>query len=270
MTDIRFESIENKEPISTLRTNWLDSLTFPNDSFDESTIDGSQHWALKLKEEIIGYASVFKKESLLQFYITPEYLNHGTDALGAFIKQNEIKKAFAGTNNPSFLSLIMHFQKSIEIDTYLFKDDVEIQQEERDAEFRLAEINELERLLDFNTKAYPEFEPSEASKESTRKYYADCLNKEVIYALEKNDEIIGILEVRTSTTSPKKTTFGVVVLPDYRKQGYASYLIVKGKSIAKTRDSQAVIGCRATNIGSRKAIEKSGFRILHLILLINL
>lgn len=270
MTDIRFESLENKEEVSSLRDEWLDSLNFPNDSFDESNIDGSQHWALKLEEGLIGYASVFKKNTLLQFYIIPKYLNRGRTVLEAFIAQNKIEKAFVGTNNPMFLSLIMHFQKSVEIDAYIFKDMEEVQEDEREVAFRVAESNELEQILEFNTNSYPDMKPTEESQAWTKKYYADCINNGVIHLLKKESEIIGVLEARTTSKSPKKTTFGFVILPKYRGQGFGSYLLGKGKALAKARDSVAICGCRANNIGSRKAIEKSGFRILHMVLLLKL
>jgi len=119
--NISFEAIDNKDTILTLETEWRNSLTFPNESYDEAQLTYSQHWVVKLEEKMIGYACVSKKNILYNFYITPKYLMYGTAVLEEYIKQREITKAEVTTNNPMCLSMIMHFQKSVEIDGYLFK-----------------------------------------------------------------------------------------------------------------------------------------------------
>jgi len=199
MIDVSFEAIDNKETISIFETAWRNSLTFPYDSPYERDFDSCQHWAIKQEEKLIGYACVSKKNILHNFYITPKYLMHGTVVLEEFIKQRAIKKAEVDTNNPICLSMIMHFQKSIEIESYLFKDMKEVNQEERDVEFRLAEPDEQERLINFTIRAHKISDTSEASLNGWRNYYSDVVSKGVIFVIEKKNEIIGLLEVRTSS-----------------------------------------------------------------------
>lgn len=218
---------------------------------------------------MIGYACVPEKNTLSNFYITPKHSLHGKVVLEEFIKQREIKKAEVTTNNPICLSLIMHFQKSIEIDSYLFKDMEEVIQEERDVEFRQAEPDDLESLVNIQV-ASEIFEGEEASKDWLKDYFDDLISRAAVFVLEKKNKIIGFLEARTSNLKTKTTSLGVVVLPEYRKQGYGSYLICKGKTISRSIHSEPICSCNIKNIGSRKTIEKSGFRILHLSLLVNL
>lgn len=270
MKDLSFEAIDNKETISTFETAWRNSLTFPYDSSDETKFDRSQHWVLKLEKKMIGYASVSSKNILFNFYITPKYLMYGTVVLEEFIKQRAIKKAEVTTNNPICLSMIMHFQKSIEMDSYLFKDMEDINQEERDVEFKLAEPDDLEGLVDFNISAHGYKDKSEASRGKLRNYCGASIRKGEVFIILKKNTIIGLLEAITFNKGTNLTSLGVVVLPEYRNQGYGSYLFGKGKSLAKSRDSEAICNCDHDNISSRKALEKSGFRILHLTLLINL
>lgn len=270
MTDIGFIATDDKESLSNLKTAWRNSITFPHDSFWDAQFESSQHWALKLTGKTVGYACVSPRNTLYQFYISPKYLNVGTEILGQFIKEKGIKKALVGTNEPIYLSQIMHFQKSVTIDSYIFKDVEEITQEERDVEFRVAELAELEKVLDFTNRVYEITNPSKEDQEWSINYYTDCLRKGVIYILENKEEFIGVLEVRTTDLKPKKTTFGVGILPKYRNKGYGSYLLCRGKLIAKSRDSESICGCDMKNISSKKAIEKSGFRVFHSLLMLDL
>jgi len=268
--NINFEALEDKTSISTFQTAWQNSLTFPYDGSYVAEFNSSQHWLVKHKEERIGYACVSDKNLLYNFYIEPKYLKNGAAILEEFVKQREIKEAEVDTNNPICLSMVMELQKSIAVESYLFKDMEEVIPEERDVAFRLARTDELDRMLNFHQEAYEIAELSEKATEGLSDYYGNCLSTAVIYFLEKDKEVIGILEVRTADTGTKPTSLGVVVLPNYRKKGYGSYMLCQGKLIAKSRDSEAICSCNVKNISSRKAIEKSGFRALHLTLLINL
>lgn len=267
MINISFEAIEDKSAISNLKTEWRNSLTFPDDGYWDAQFDSSQYWAVKLEEKIIGYACVSSKNTLYNFYITPKYLMNGRILLEEFLNQREIKKGLIGTNNPICFSLMMHFQKSIEIYYYTFKDMEEVYQEERDVEFRIAEPEELEQLIGFQIEA---LEMEEASEDWFRNYIGHWISRDEFYIIEKENEIIGTLEVRTSDEITNRACLGVIVSTDYRNQGYGSYLLIKGKSIAQSRNIEAICSCEKENISSRKAIEKSGFRILHLMQWINL
>lgn len=271
--NISFEVIDNKDTISDLETEWRNSLTFPNDDYWEAQFESSQHWGLKLDGEIIGYACISRKNTLYQFYITPKYLMHGIVILEEFIKQREIKKGIIGTNNPICFSLIMHFQKSMEIYGYIFKDMEEVTQEEKEGEFRKAEPEELERLIAFQNSALQSSEASEASETSDdwfRNYIGHWISRDEFFVLEKKSKIIGTLEFRTSDLNTKIACLGIIVSKEYRNQGYGSYLLGKGKLVSKSRNIESICACDKENIASQKAIEKSGFRKLHLILLFDL
>jgi len=271
MIEVSFETIDNKEIISTLEADWRKTLSFPNESYDEAQLSWCQHWVIKNKGEIIGYACVSKKNTLYQFYIIPKYLMHGTAVLFQFIKQRGIERGYIGTNNTIYYSLMMHFQKSIEIGGYLFKNMEEVNFEERDVNFRLSEQDELMEIVNLQiaSEAFEGEKATEEAKNWLRDYFSDLIGKGVVYILEKENEIIGFLEARTANLGTKTTSLGIVVKPEYRKQGFGSYMLKKGKLISKSRNSEPICTCNVKNISSRKTIEKSGFRILHLFLLVN-
>lgn len=267
MMNISFETIENKQTISILETEWRNSLTFPNDDYWATQFESCQYWALKLAEKVIGYACISRKNVLYNFYITPKYLVHGVLILEEFLRQRDIKKGEVGTNNPICLSLIMHFQKSIEIDSYIFKDMEEVGQEEREIEFRIAQPDEVEALVDFEMGG---LQPSVSVQNWFRTYVRKWISRDGLFVLKNGHKIIGLLEVRTTALNTKIASLGISVLEEFRNQGYGTYLLIKGKAIAKSRNLKPICGCKKTNIASLKVIEKSGFRKLHLSLLIHL
>lgn len=267
MIPVNFEAIDNKSAILTLETEWIESLTFPNDDYWEAQLDDCQYWKVLLEEELIGYACVTKRNTLYQFYITPKHLMYGTEFLGEFIKQRKINKAVIGTNNPTCYSLLMHFQKTMEIDGYMFKDMVEVASEEKEGEFREGKPAELERLVNFQMLA---MNAAEESRDWFRNYIGSWMQRGDFFVFEKDKEIVGTLEVRTCDVQTKRACLGMIVGEKFRRKGYGTFLLIKGKEISRARNIKPICSCAQDNVASLKAIERSGFRKLYLMQLINL
>jgi len=257
MQQISFETVNDKTLISTFEAEWRNSLTFPNDDYWDWIIETSQYWALILNDKLVGYACVSKNNNLLQFYLTTEYAKFGKHIFELFIKEQAIKKGFVYTNNPVFLSTAMPFQHSVKVDGYLFKDVIDFPLKEKEGVFRQAEKDDLEALVDFSHIAL------QAPKDWLRNYIGNWIDREEFFILETEKGIIGTSEARTTSTNPNVASLGVVVSPNYRKQGYGTYLLGKAKVIAKSKNQQAICSCSNDNLGSLKAIENNGFRILH-------
>ena len=258
MQNIHFNKVEDKNILSDLETEWRNTLTFPNDDFWEAVFDSSQHWGLNQGEETIGYACVGSSNTLLQFFVSAKWLEQGRVILEHFIKEQEIKKARMATNNPIYLSLSMHFQKSVVVDGYLFKDMVDISLEEKKGDFKTATSEDLERLVDFSHRVL------DAPKDWLNGYISNWISREEFFLFERNNEIVGTCEARTTPVNSEVASLGIVVCPEHRNQGIGAYLLGKAKAIAKSRNQQAICGCSKDNISSLKAIEKNGFRIIHL------
>jgi predicted acetyltransferase len=166
-----------------------------------------------------------------------------------------------GTNNPICLSIAMHLQQSVKVDSYLFSDFLSVNHPKQNGVFRFAEMEDQKMLVDFYHQSMG------ASREWLNGYLANLVKKKEICLLEENDEILGVCEIRKSESDPTVTDLGMVVSPAHRKKGIGTYLLGKAKDIALQRETSPICSCEKDNIGSLKSIQNNGFRTVHQMLL---
>lgn len=256
-----FNKVEDLTQLEPLKKEWRKSLTAPQDGMWEALTAYAQHWEVKLEDQIIGYACVDANNRLLQFFILPSWLQDGVLLFDQFIKQEDIQSALVGTNNPVFLSLAMHFQKSVLVDTYLFSDGVDVPPMEREGLLGNAMEKDLERLVDFCHTSMG------GPKDWLTGYLGDLIRKGELFVLEEGAEILGTCEVRKSQSNLDVADIGVIVSVNHRQKGLGTYLLGKAKSVAKDWGRAPICSCESTNIGSLKAIQANGFRTMHQMLL---
>ncbi|MGB1206136.1 MAG: GNAT family N-acetyltransferase [Chitinophagales bacterium] len=242
------------EALKPLKKSCLANLTSPQDDYWAEMRAKAVLWKIVSDDSLIGYACVNSQNKLLQFYVIPTYFSKGTLIFQEFLRQQAIKKALVGTNNPIFLSLALNEVKKIEIDTYLFRmihDEVSI--EEKEGVFRACEMGEIEHFLDFY------YDSIEADKAFMSNYLRKYIEQKGIFALEKENQIIGVCELRINPTAPDFVDIGMVVSPEFRKQGYGTYLLNKAKEEALLRGKTPICACDKDNMASFKAISNCGF-----------
>ncbi len=274
MANIVFSKCEDRNAILELEREWEMSLNFPNDDFWDYQLSRSDYWVIRDREEVIAFACIAEEETLQQFYIKPKYLARGREVFAAFVKERGLKRVEVGTNNPYYLSLAMHFAKSSKVEGYIFKDLQELVLEEKQGDFRQAEIKDLDRLADFSVQALG------ADREWLSNYIEWWIKRGEFFFLEIDEEIIGTCEVRTGQlhehnlekefAGRKVASLGIVISEQHRRKGYGTYLMGKAKQVARDRNYEPICSCDKDNIGSVKAIEGSGFRVLHLFLVLEL
>ena len=257
-----FHKIDNSNSIDLLKTEWLKSLVTPQDDMWEAFMNYAQHWEIKAEDQQIGYACVNTENCLLQFFLLPNWLQDGVLIFQQFIHQQDIQKAIIGTNNPICLSLAMHFQKSIKIDTYLFSNFINVGVDERIDKPKQARTEEIEKVVDFCHISMG------APKEWLRGYVGNLIEKGELFVLENDHEIVGTFEVRKSESNSKVANIGMVVCPKHRRKGLGTNLLGQAKKKAIELNLEPICSCEKDNIGSLKAIHKSGFRSIHQMLLV--
>lgn len=257
---IEIRKTEDSSTLSKLKEAWYDSLLAPQDGMWEMFINTSTPYEISSNGKPIGYACINAEGILLQFFIELGWMQESKSVFKKLLDQTQIKTAMVGTNNPVFLSSALPFQKSVEVDTLLFTEVVDAQKTDQEGIFRSCEESDQASVVDFYHRSIG------APKEWLEGYLGGHIQKEEIFIFEKENEILGSCEVRKSDSQLQYADVGMVVSPDHRKKGIGTFLLSKTIEIAKGWNRKAICSCEATNTGSFKAIQNSGFRSIHQLL----
>lgn len=259
---MKFIKTTDPSQVSSLKAQWLKTLTAPQDGMWEALTNQAIHWEINTGDKSIGYACVTEDNRLLQFYLVPDDLHDGIDIFKDFIHQQKITSALIGTNNPTCLSIALHVQKSVVVDTYLFTDFLEVNLIAHDGKLRMAMNEDLSPLVDFCHLSMG------APKEWLAGYLQNLIDRNEIYIFEKGEEILGTCEVRKSDSNIAIADIGMVVSPNHRRKGLGTFLLGKAKEIALQSNRQPICSCEKGNVASYKSIHKNGFRSIHRMLLL--
>ncbi len=261
ISEFKFQKNDPERSLEPLKISWRESLTYPQDGMWESLTNESNHWSINFDNQTIGYACVDDDGCMLQFFVLPFWLDKGRDIFKKFVTENNVTSALVGTNNPVFLSLIVHFQKSVEVHTYLFTDVIETSVPEKAPLLKVSEKEDLSRIVDFCHSSMG------APKDWLTGYISDLIETGEVFLLLKNEtSIIGTCEVRKSHTNPEVADLGMIISLDYRGEGWGTYLLGKAKEIATQWNRKPICSCEKENIGSLKCIQNNGFRSYHQML----
>jgi predicted acetyltransferase len=255
-----FNEVTIDNELTILRNEWLDNLTSPQDGMWESFRNSAMNWGIVTDDQMIGYASIGEGNQLIQFYISPMYLSDGKVIFEEFIEKMKITTGIVGTNNLVYLSIALNFAKELNVNTYLFRNNYEVKIEEKEGELKECQDDDIEKIVNFCHDSMG------APKEWLVGYIAGLIGKREIFSFENDHEIIGTCEIRKSATAPEFADIGMVVSPDYRRQGYGTYLLNKAKTIAIELGMTPICSCEKNNVGSIKSIHNCGFISLYQLL----
>jgi predicted acetyltransferase len=249
----RFYKITDVDELTILKKEWLDSLISPQDGMWESFRNNVLDWGIECDNKMIGYASIGEGNQLLQFYISPKYLLKGEVIFKEFIDTLKIKTGIVGTNNLVYLSIALNFVKELNVNTYLFRNNYEVNIDEKEGTLKEAQEGDIEKIVNFCHYS------TGAPKEWLTNYIGELIEKKELFFLKNRDEIIGTCEIRKSTTAPEFADIGMIVSPDFRRKGYGTYLLNKAKTIALEWGKTPICSCEKENVGSLKSITNCGF-----------
>lgn len=251
----RYSFIENpnSDELAILKREWRESLISPQDGMWETFRERATNWGVFHKERLIGYTSIGADNELLQFYLSPKYLLKSESIFEDFIKKMNIKNGIVGTNNLCYLSVALNFVKELSIGTYLFRDHYEVDIEEKEGIIKECQEKDIDRIVNMYHHSMG------APKDWLSSYIGGLIKRREIFFLEDKGTVIGTCEVRKSITSPEFADIGMVVSPEYRNQGYGTYLLDTAKRKAIESGRTPICSCEKSNIGSIKSIHNCGF-----------
>ena len=256
----RFETVQSVDSLIPLMEACRKSRTAPADGMWESFRANATHWGIYRAEELVGYAQVDAQDQLLQFYLDPWTLVDSLDIFAGFLGESGVKNGIVGTHSPVFLSTAMHFAQRSSVHTYLFESYLETDVLERPGTLVPCSLDSLEVVVDFGHHSVG------APQVWLRSYFGDLIKQEALFVLTNEGKIIGTCEVRPNLTFPQCADIGMIVSPDFRRQGYGTYLLGRAKAIAVERGKQPICSCENGNTGSLRAIQANGFRSVHRLL----
>lgn len=260
---ITFGAVDNKEDVSHLKKEWLETLVSPQDGMWESFRENATHWAIRDESQLIGYACVEDSRRLIQFYLQPSHFSGGVAIFQNFVQTANVQNAMVGTNNPLFLSFALEIASDVTVDSYLFRERFDAEVAPKDGELVLCPPEELQHLIDFYHYSIG------ATKEWLSGYLGERVSNQEAYYYKNNGEIIATCEVRNSPSNPLIADIGMAVSPDFRRQGYGSFMLHQAALKALEFGKKPICSCEKTNVGSFKSISKSGFLSTFQLLAVN-
>ncbi|MEZ5058355.1 MAG: GNAT family N-acetyltransferase [Saprospiraceae bacterium] len=257
---MEIRKIERNHQFTWIQKEWYKTLTRPEDGMWHSFRELAQPWGIWEEDLLIGYGIVNSEFCLIQFFMLSDYLMEKGLFLKKLIEEAHVSSILVGTNNPVFLSAAAPLLKHSKIHTYLFDEYKIVTPFERPGTFKKAKPVDLERLIKF-------CQESTGGPESwLRTYLEGLIQREEIYFLELEGKIVGTSEVRKNPSSPDFADLGMIVHPDFRKKGYGTDLLLRGKIIANEKGMEAICSCEASNDASFKTISNCGFVSFHSLL----
>lgn len=249
--------------VAALRAECLASLTSSPDGMWQSFRDGATVWTIRHQQEAVGYALVDDAQQLLQFYLQPLYLPDRITLFAHLLEEAQVKAGIVGTHQPVFHSTALHFVQHLQVHTYLFREWVRVDVPARAGSLQEVSASELPQMVDFCRYSVG------APEDWLHAYWGGLIAEQELFCLRQKDKIVGTCEVRKSKTVPHCADIGMIISPDFRRQGYGTYLLSLAKGIALARSLQPICSCEKGNVGSLRAIEANGFRSIHSLLAIN-
>ena len=182
------------------------------------------------------------------------------------VDQNNLTKAIASTIDPAFLSFCLYRQKKVDVHTYLYELHAPVQPahaEAKNLDFRLIDASELDSTIAFQQICLG---GEDDLSKWLRGYSANLIKRGELYVLYHNGVKVGLGEFRKSDTQKGIVDLGMMVHPDHRRKGWATYILTLLCAESITQGLRAICSTTVENTGSQKAIERAGFVNRHCIM----
>ena len=264
---ITFQKLPDVAAIGELKERHLTALTAPMDGMWETGfINSSPHWEIRRDGERVGYYVANDEGALLQFFVLPEFESEARGYFDAIVALDEIKQAVVGTIEPTYLSFCLDTQKKAEVHTYLYEHVTTIAPDHPQSDatrFRAVVEGELEQTVQVQQACLG---AGDAMAGWLYAYSSNLIARNELFVLQSSDGWIGLGELRRSDTQRGIADLGMMVHPDHRGEGWATYILRLLVHASNAENLRPICSTTVDNAGAQAAIRRSGFISRHRIL----
>jgi GNAT superfamily N-acetyltransferase len=243
----------NIENIHFLRNEYLRSLPKFQDVFLEFIIWESACYQLQFNGIAVGYVIISDKCILVEFYVCKDFRNKMPDLFSTIIQKLNIAAVYCKSFDVELLNCCIIKSFPYKIIGYLFRDYVDkggLMLPE--TMFRYADNSDYEYLFRQKDEV---FEP--------KNLLAEFIQNKSIVLLHLGTTIVGCGFITRVCTDFHYYDIGVWVDPGFRRQGYATQIMLFLKGCCLKNEWIPICACGVSNIGSKKMLENIGYYSSH-------
>lgn len=253
---IELRKIESPETKDALASAYFEGLFAPIDGFWQYVvIGGADFHEILVDGAAAGHAAVTRGKALVQFAVSGGHRAREGELFDHVLSSGIATGASVSTKEPAFLSLCLDRQKGLEVDCFLFEAAGGAGAAAGQAATPLgaAAAEDIEAV---RSACEPAFDG----------YYEELVAKGQLFVARSGGDLLGIGELRRLPTHGGAFgDLGVHVAEAHRGRGVATGILAGLRSRCEAEGIRPIASCNVSNLASKRALEKSGFRAAHRI-----
>ncbi len=252
---IELRKVESPAAAEALAASYFEGLAAPIDGFWQYVVvGGADFFEILADGAAAGHAAVARGKALAQFAVDARHRAREGELFDRVLSSGVAASASVSTKEPEFLSLCLDRQKGLEVDCLLF--EAEGGAEGSAAAPVALRAGAEEDIAAVRLACEPAFDG----------YYEELVAKGQLYVAHDGGKLLGIGELRRLPThGGAYADLGVHVAEESRGRGVGTGIIAGLKALCAGRGLRPIASCNASNLASRRALEKAGFRAAHRI-----
>lgn len=220
------------------------------DSFLEDFIRDGNHYCILDGKESIGWFVIHGESTLVTFALSPLYGHISQEIFAQIIKFERVTEALLPTGDEFFLSHVLDRYRALSMQAYfsLYKPPTPALQQEMIPIVleQAAPSTHSEEIALAGDFFFPKLAKQEQGIEELSLYLAYF-----------EEDLVGFGNIESSRLTDFAST-GMMVLPEYRKQGLAKSILFSLNEKVRKQGKIPISGCWYYNHNSKKTMEAAG------------
>lgn len=249
---LKLQTLEALKPIIDRH---MHSLIHPIDSWIEDNLLKSElHGVFTDDASLIGYIAIQENEVLRHFYMEPACFMKAPEVLSHVLEKFELEKVFVMTQDQRLVTLISEWDFDKRKGACFFIDSKPGSEHpplKSEWLFREALLTDVPMIREIAKDFFDDVSCGFNSLE-------ERIEGKTIFVLDQSGQHVGYGIVEASSLMSGAVSIGMIVNPDFRKQGAGRSILLELKNWSYERNLRPVSGCWYYNTLSRKSLESAG------------